>query len=527
MINPSTTLRSLAKPWIDQLDPDNMSIYPYNQQLSDLELLDGTKDIALTDEDGVFSGWIPYSVVIQEVVSQWKLVRAFYEAILHSVDDAITVIDDHGKIVSWNHKSEEMYGHGTKEVLGQPIAHFFQEEDIVLISTMREGQGVSRKYNQPSPNVHVLINTLPIQVDNKIVGGISVERDITDIVKLNDELSSTTAYLHDLEKEMKKDQTNYPFQKIKGRSGALRTAVEVARKVSATNATVLITGESGVGKELFAEAIHHQSHRLEQPFVAINCGAIPTTLFESELFGYERGSFTGAAKEGKKGKIDLAAKGSLFLDEIGEMPLDLQVKLLRVLQERQFYRVGGQQPIPVDIRIIAATNRNLEEMIEIGTFREDLYYRLNVVSISIPPLRERIEDIPELIQLFLKEFSVKYSKPAPKLDPEVMFILLHHYWPGNIRQLRNIIERLLILSGEEEVIKPHHLPTNFVVKPVYSPSIVSPVGIGLPPPIIEDEETRIRQALQTTYGNKSAAAKLLGVSRATLYSKIKSIGLDK
>jgi PAS domain S-box-containing protein len=526
MIKPSISLRSLAKPWSNELDPSHMSSYSENKKLSDFELIGETKDIVLTDGKGAFTGWIPYSVVIQEALSQWKLLRAFYNAILDSVDDAITVIDDQGKIVSWNHRSEEMYGHSTNEVLGHSIDRFFQEEDIVLISTIREGQGVSRKYNQPSPNVHVLINTVPVQVDGRIVGGISVERDITDIVKLNDELSSTTAYLHDLEKEMKKDQTNYPFQKIKGRSPALRTALEVVRKVSATDATVLITGESGVGKELFAEAIHHQSRRSEQSFVAINCGAIPASLFESELFGYERGAFTGAIKEGKKGKVDLAAKGSLFLDEIGEMPLDLQVKLLRVIQERQFYRVGGQQPIPVNMRIVAATNRNLEEMIERGTFREDLYYRLNVVSIAIPPLRERIEDIPELIQLFLKEFSLKYSKPAPKLDPEVMFILLHHQWPGNIRQLRNIIERLLILSGEEDMIKPHHLPNNLITKPAQSPSIISLAGSASPAAHIGDEETRIRQALQTTYGNKSAAAKLLGLSRATLYSKIKSFGLE-
>jgi transcriptional regulator with PAS, ATPase and Fis domain len=297
-----------------------------------------------------------------------------------------------------------------------------------------------------------------------------------------------------------------------------------------------------VGKELFAQAIHKASGRSEQPFIDLNCGAIPASLFESELFGYDKGAFTGAAREGKKGKFELAKGGTLFLDEIGELPLDLQVKLLRVLQERKFYRVGGNTPIPLDVRIISATNRSLETMISDGTFRQDLYYRLNVVSIEVPPLRDRIEDIPELIQLFVREFSNKYRRPIPVLDPEVMYIFLHHPWYGNIRQLRNTIEHMIILA-DEEVIHPNHLPPGFYYQEQHEKRLVNrhygleseaqkrpDVSGGTPDLIMslagQDERSAIQQTLRTTFGNKSAAAKILGISRVTLYNKMKKYGLE-
>jgi transcriptional regulator with PAS, ATPase and Fis domain len=390
------------------------------------------------------------------------------------------------------------------------------------MKTMKDRQGVTDKYNQPHPNVHVLINTSPVYVGTEVVGGISIERDITDMVKLNDKLASTTANLHNLEKATQNQQNLSPFNKIKGRSPVLKESINLANKVAKTDAAVLITGESGVGKELFAEGIHKAGNRSNKPFVAINCGAIPNALFESELFGYEQGAFTGAVKGGKKGKFDAAKGGTIFLDEVGEMPLELQVKLLRVLQEKHFYRVSGNNAIPTDVRIIAATNRDLEKMIEEGSFREDLYYRLNVISISIPPLRDRIEDIPELIQLFLKEFSIRYTMPIPEIDPEVMYTFLQHPWQGNIRQLRNIIERMIILASDNEVIKPHHLPKNFVKE--HNPPSQN-ITFEKIKKLNGQGEKEIQYALQKTYGNKAAAAKLLGISRATLYNKLKKYDL--
>jgi PAS domain S-box-containing protein len=516
------TLETLALPWEKDLNIKEMEVYSSTTLISDINHIEEGRDLAIKGENDEFFGWIPYSSFMREIFKQWKRTNAYYNALLNTVEAAVTTVDCDGNILFLNDNSEKMYGLSLNETSGQTITKFFEKEAVVLMSTMKERQGVTNKYNQPYPNVHVLINTSPVFVDNEVVGGISIERDITEIVKLNDELSITTANLHELESTAQSQQNLSPFNKIKGRSPVLKEAINLATKVAKTDAPVLITGDSGVGKELFAEGIHNAGIRSNKPFVAINCGAIPAALFESELFGYEQGAFTGAIKGGKKGKFDAAKGGTIFLDEVGEMPLELQVKLLRVLQEKHYYRVSGNEAIPTDVRIIAATNRDLEKMIDEGTFREDLYYRLNVISISIPPLRDRIEDIPELVQLFLKEFSLKYKMPIPEIDPEIMYTFLQHPWEGNIRQLRNIIERIIILASDNEVIKTHHLPKNFIkdhspVLNIQTEKIKTIDGQG---------EEEIQYALQKTYGNKAAAAKLLGISRATLYNKLKKYNLN-
>ena len=517
------SLLPLASPWKKIFDPAGMKRIPEDSTLADLDESALGKDLALQDREGGFVGWIPAQKITQVLWKQWNTCRTYYETLLETADDAITVVDGKGNIVSWNHRSEAIFGYSREQILGRPITDFFEQEALEVMSVLtggKGGKGVFRKYHHPSPHVYSLINAMPVVMNHRVIGGISVERDITDVVRLNDELSTTTAYIRDLEKQFDEQKAEDPFHKIKGRGEAIRHAIQLARKVASTEASVLITGESGVGKELFASAIHKAGSRREGPFIDINCGAIPAPLFESELFGYERGAFTGANREGKKGKLDAAKGGSLFLDEIGEMPLDLQVKLLRVLQEKQYYRVGGTEPISLDVRIIAATHRDLEKMIEAGRFREDLYYRLHVVSIRIPPLRERMEDIPELIQLCLNEFSIKYSKPVPELDPEVMYRLVNHDWPGNVRQLRNLMERIMILM-DGEAIQPHHLPSNFTkVKESSTTSSPSPRSVAG-----DSEEMRIRNALTTTYGNKTAAAQLLGISRATLYNKLRKYHL--
>ncbi|WP_338035461.1 sigma-54 interaction domain-containing protein [Halalkalibacter alkaliphilus] len=516
------TLEAIALQWNCDLEYEKMDVYSHTTLLSEIDMSDEGRDIALKGADGDYCGWIPYSVIMKEVWKQWKLTKAFYETFLNSVESAVTTVDSNGNIIYLNPTSEAMYGIFLNEVCGQSITNYFEKEAIVLMSTMKERQGVMSKYNQPHPNVHVLITTSPVYVGEEVVGGISIERDITEMVKLNDKLSSTTAYLHNLESATQKQQNLSPFNKIKGRSPVLKEAINLSNKVAKTDAAVLITGESGVGKELFAEGIHKAGNRSNKPFVAINCGAIPNALFESELFGYEQGAFTGAIKGGKKGKFDAAKGGTIFLDEVGEMPLELQVKLLRVLQEKHYYRVSGNEAIPTDVRIIAATNRDLEKMIDEGSFREDLYYRLNVISISIPPLRERIEDVPELIQLFLTEFSLKYAMPIPEVSPEVMYSFIQHPWQGNIRQLRNIIERVIILANDNEVIKPHHLPKNFMKE--HKPPALQRQFENIEK-INGQGEEEIQYALQKTYGNKAAAAKLLGISRATLYNKLKKYEL--
>ncbi|WZY00610.1 sigma 54-interacting transcriptional regulator [Bacillus sp. FSL W7-1360] len=470
--------------------------------------------IYVENELGEVTGHVSPENLIQALSTMLGQYETFYETLLATMDDAVTVVDEHGHVLALNEKMASLYQLQRAEVEGKPLDHFFDQEALMLQTVMRDKKPVRHAYNQPKPDVHVIVSTVPVFIGDQCIGGMSIERDITDVVRLNDELSHAAASLHDLSQA---DLGEHPFSRVIGHSEKLQQAITLATKVAKTDANVLITGESGVGKELFAEGIHQASPRKEAPFVAINCGAIPTALFESELFGYVQGAFTGAVKGGKQGKFAAAKGGTLFLDEIGEMPLELQVKLLRVLQERAYYPVGGNEAVPLDVRIIAATNRSLEQMIQEGRFREDLYYRLHVISIHIPPLRERLEDLPALIQCILKEFALKYDKELPRLDPEVMYTLSKQKWEGNVRQLRNLLERVVILNGDtDEPVRLHDLPETFQRQLHSTPQ---------PAPVV-DEQSRIAEALQTTFGNKTAAAKLLGISRATLYNKMKQWDLE-
>lgn len=295
----------------------------------------------------------------------------------------------------------------------------------------------------------------------------------------------------------------------------------LVNRIAPSKANVLITGESGVGKDLFASLIHKKSLQKDGNFIAINCGAIPEHLIESELFGHEKGSFTGAYQQ-KKGKFELADKGTLFLDEIGELPLQMQVKFLRVLQEKQFYRVGSEKSIIVDVRIIAATNKDLMVEIEKGNFREDLYYRLNVVNIHISPLRERKEDIPLLAEKFLVEFSDAYNKNLKYINIESIGILMNYYWRGNIRELRNVIERsVLVAKDTEETLLKSHLPIEIVGKEeVDSTELEKDITLR------EYEKIIIKNTLNKYCGNKTKVANALGIKRQTLYNKIKEYNIE-
>jgi transcriptional regulator with PAS, ATPase and Fis domain len=481
-------------------------------------------EIKVLSETGEPVGYVPVETVAQATSRALRECFAFYKSVLDTVDDSLTIVNAQGVVINWNKQAEAMYHIPPEDIVNHHITRHFKKDAVMLLKSIHDASSVVRHYNQPRAGTHVLVNTSPVLLDGQIIGGLSAEKDISDVVRLHDQLSSTTAHLHNLESELYTEQQEDPFHKIKGRSVTITHTIHLARKVARTDATLLFTGESGVGKELFAEAVHRASSRVNGPFIALNCGAIPAALFESELFGYEKGAFTGAVHEGKKGKIDAAAGGTLFLDEIGELPLDQQVKLLRVLQERQFYRVGGHKPIPTDVRIVAATNKDLEAMVAAGQFRQDLFYRLNVVSVPIPPLRERKEDIPELAQLFLKEFAVKYGKPLPELAPKTITLLLNYEWPGNIRQLRNLMERLVILTDQER-IEPEHLPDGYgQIQSSFTAPGIAIRSVQLPTGRSEYDE--LVEALRTTYGNKSAAAQLLGISRVTLYNRMKKYNLS-
>ena len=310
------------------------------------------------------------------------------------------------------------------------------------------------------------------------------------------------------------------FSSIIGNSQGIRSVFKIMTEVAPTNATVLITGESGTGKELVAKAIHNRSLRRERAFVTLNCGALPDSLIESELFGYEAGAFTGASTN-KVGRIEMASGGTLFLDEVGDMSLKTQVDLLRVLQDRELRRLGGNRLIKVDVRFIAATNKDLEDEISSKKFREDLYYRLNVVPIFMPPLRERKEDIPLFLESFLTEFCKVHGKKMKMLSEKARQMLGQYPWPGNIRELRNTMERLVLLS-RSEIIDPNDLPSQISETEDYQPEIT----LRLNQPLEEIEKKVISGILSQVTKNRTLAAKMMRISLRALHYKIKRYGLD-
>ncbi|MDI6782683.1 MAG: sigma-54 dependent transcriptional regulator [bacterium] len=318
-------------------------------------------------------------------------------------------------------------------------------------------------------------------------------------------------------------QTEYSFDSLIGKSLQISQLRDTLRLVAGTDSTVLISGETGTGKELVAKIIHYMSLRISEPFIAVNCAAIPETLIESELFGHVKGSFTGATSD-RAGKFERADGGTIFLDEIGEMKKELQSKLLRVLEEKEIERVGGTRPIKLDVRVIAATNRNLENAIAAGEFRRDLYYRLNVVSLTLPPVREHQEDIPELIQHFFSSLD----KPTSSVSAEAMELLLTYDYPGNVRELENIIESALLFSGGR-VIEPQHLPEQVRERRLRLPD-ENLVEVSIPQEGISleaVEKSYLIAALKKTRGNQTAAAKLLGITRHTLIYRMEKYGISK
>lgn len=517
------TRLSLQSDWelpiLAQLDTQATSFY--EEHLSDL------RPVVILDPMDQVKGIISSTHLVSHLLRRCEISDAFFQTLLDTVNEALTVITKEGIVSHWNSVAQEIYSISQQNIVGKRIADFFEQEALATLKILDEGRPVRQSYHIPRAGTHVLINASPVIYDGIIIGAISSEQDITQIVHLNEKLTNTSSQLRDLQQQI--IPSDDPFGKIIGKGQSIRQVISIARKISSSEATILITGESGVGKELFAQAIHLASPRSSQPFIAINCGAIPAALFESELFGYHGGAFTGAERKGKPGKLELAHGGTLFLDEVGELPLALQVKLLRVLQERCFYRLGGTEPITVSTRIIAATNRNLEIMVKNGEFREDLYYRLNVIALEVPPLRERIEDIPELVQTFLHGFALQHNKPIPSLDSQVMSALLNYHWPGNIRELHNVTERMFLLE-DGGTLATQYLPSALqrsAAEPVH------PVGVALTSRLIDreslrnnsEEFERICAFLEKTHGNKTAAAKLLGISRGTLYYKLKQYAL--
>jgi PAS domain S-box-containing protein len=452
-------------------------------------------------------------------------------AILHNISEAIQVIDCQGRVIFWNHSAEDLFGIKAQDIVGLKLEEFFPHDlTLQVISSIESYHNV---LCEPRPGVYAVRNAVPIIMpDGEVVGAVSTTTDVSESKTLVEELNRVNSRVKQLEErivnseEINKD----PFYTINANT---KKVLQQAKRVGATDATVLIQGESGTGKELMANVIYQNSKRSKQPFIAVNCSAIPGTLFESEMFGYEAGSFTGGSKTGKQGKFEMANEGTIFLDEIGELPLDMQAKLLRVIQERKFYRVGGTAPVEVNVRLIAATNKDLAGLVAEGKFREDLYYRLNVVTLDIPPLRERRDDIIGLTKRFIKQMECVYMRSISGMDEQVLEMLQAYDWPGNVRQLHNMLESVIILM-EDDYISIDSLAEAGALDTLNPSALLAEEPIGqrdMDAPNLEEillrrEREVIIRAMEECKNNKARAAKKLGIPRSTLYYKLKALGIS-
>ncbi|MCY6369760.1 sigma-54 interaction domain-containing protein [Clostridium ganghwense] len=451
-----------------------------------------------------------------------------YIDILHSImnmtNEWSVIIDQNGRITMMSKSYKEFLeiaqpeGKHVTEVIENTRLHIVLETGNMEVGEVQEIRGNK-----------MIAMRMPIKKDGEVVGAVgkAMFKDVGDFFSLSKKLNNLEKEIEYYKRELGKEKkARYSFNDIIGDASKTKSVKNMGKRVANTDSNVLILGESGTGKELYANAIHNTSKRYLAPFIKINCAAIPPELLESELFGYEDGAFTGAKKGGKKGKFEIANGGTILLDEIGDMPLSMQVKLLRVLQEREFTKVGGSNVNKIDVRIIASTNKNLEEKCAKGEFREDLYYRLNVMKLNIPPLRDRKEDIPSLANALRIKVANKLGIYVEGISKEALQYLLNYNWPGNVRELENIIERAINLLDSDLIIKTDHLPER-IIKNKLKNYKGYPKRERYLKDIIQDVEKEIiEECLKQTKGNKNEASKILGISRAGLYKKIELYNLN-
>jgi len=430
--------------------------------------------------------------------------------ILDSISEGVFTVGLHWRITSFNRAAEEITGIQREKAIGKYCRDVLRadvcETDCTLRQTMETGRPIMNKavhIIDANGNRRAITISTALLKDSKgkVIGGVETFRDMSTIEQLRKEIEG-----------------RYSCEDIISQSHKMQNLFAVLPNIAESNTTVLIEGESGTGKELFARAIHNLSFRKDKPFVAVNCGALPDTLLESELFGYKAGAFTDAKKD-KPGRFALAEGGTIFLDEIGDVSGSVQVKLLRVLQDKTYEPVGGVSSVKADVRIITATNKKLDQLVQQGKFRDDLYYRINVMKLELPPLRNRKEDIPLLVDHFISRFNRLNNKNICCVTNEVTAALLAYDYPGNVRELENIIEHCFVLC-EGEIIEAKHLPTS--IRPSSKPAETK---AGEPATINQMEIILITQALRRNNGNKTAAAKELGIDKSTLFRKIKAFNI--
>jgi PAS domain S-box-containing protein len=440
----------------------------------------------------------------------WRRVPLL-ESVFDQLSDALVLYDRDFRVTGVNRSAERLFGMSSEAMLGRHCS------DVFRCDVCEPGCGVLVGLNQTPTSTN---STLRINTANGLERLVVMKT--AQLQGHNGELEGMVATIKDVTEEASPQR-----REVIAESPSMRELVNFVRRVAASEAsTILLEGENGTGKDLVAKTLHYQSVRQAEPFIAINCAAIPETLLESELFGYEKGAFTDA-KAQKRGIFELADRGTLFLDEIGEIPTMLQAKLLRVLEEQNFRRLGGLKDIQVDLRVIAATNKNLREAVREGAFRQDLYFRLNVIQINIPPLRERPEDILPMALFFVEHYNRKFRRNIEGVSEEAARLLLVHLWPGNVRELRNAIERAMILE-ESSLIRPSSLPISVTRPEAAHVSVAAAPAPELPADglSLEDNERQLlSKALEKTNGNQTQAARLLRITRDTLRYKMKKFNL--
>ncbi|NLC63942.1 MAG: sigma 54-interacting transcriptional regulator [Thermoanaerobacterales bacterium] len=455
---------------------------------------------------------------LAEEVTNLNEIRFMLESIINSTQDAISVVDAEGKGILINKAYTKLIGFTRDDIIGKPATVDIAEGESVHYRVLKTGKPIKGIPMRAGPNKkEVIVDAAPIIVDDKLKGSVAVVHDVSELKRLSDELEVVRRRIRHLE-------AKFTFDDIIGHSEEIKEAKKSAKNAAATNATVLLRGESGTGKELFAHAIHNESDRCHNQFVRVNCSTLTESLLGSELFGYADGAFTGAKRGGRRGLFEESAGGTIFLDEIGEINQNMQVMLLRVLNEKEIIKVGESQPIPVDVRIIAATNVDLEKAVETGKFRKDLYFRLTVFPIDIPPLRKRKDDIPALVNYLIKKYNQEFGRAVEKISNEAINILMSYDWPGNIRELENAIARAMInMKFGEVVIQKYHIP--FLHGQLKQDNICAAQGRlngrTLKQLMMDAEKEILLSALQKANGNKTNAARLLGISVRGLFYKLK------
>lgn len=514
---------SLAHAGLDFSGAD--SSYPRRYKLTPL----GSSDIAIMAEvyavQGTSTGYVAVlsdltriEKLTEQVSDLWSA-RSLLEAVIESAEDAISVADEKGNNIIVNPAYTRITGMSREEVINKPVTIDIAEGKSMHLKVQRTGMPVRNVQMKVGPSGRdVLVNVAPIVLDGKIKGSAGIIHDVSEIKRLTEELSTAKTLLRQL-------KARYTWDDIIGKSPAMHEARKLADKAAGTSATVLISGESGTGKELFAHAIHNASGRASAPFIRVNCSAITESLLEAEMFGYMEGAFTGAVKGGRKGLFREADGGTMFLDEVGELSMRLQSKMLRVLQDREFTPVGGTAPVSVDVRIIAATNADLEERVKRGEFRNDLYFRLNVLPINIVPLRQRAEDIPYLLSSLLFRLNQEYHRNVERVSDEALSALGGYHWPGNVRELINMLGRAMLnMHFTEKVLEVRHLPS--LSSGRQAAFVESGPAVSLSDAVSAAEKSAILSALRRNASNRTKAAAELGISIRSLYYKLDKLGID-